>query len=279
MRFQLSATLSLFMLLAPAAASAQHFIEVNKPKPKPKPRPKPQAEVKKEEPPPPPKAKKFEMRLQMSDNQVSRDTSSEIFNRLEQYGFQMAPDVVFGTIPPVTDEKEKEKVIFTNTFFFEIAKFDDKCFIVSTVKDASLRSTIWKWETHEQDGAIPCDVQMKIAVKDYAWKYPPIKQADDFVAIETDIEATIQKLEANKKSREEARKAAEAAEAEAQAQRAAREAERRARLANELPPPAPELPEYGKKDSGMGCGASAAATPFLPAALALVLGAFRRRKN
>ena len=65
---------------------------------------------KKEEPkaePAKPTAKTYEMRLQMSDNQVARDHSSAIFKRLEEYGYQMASDIVFGQIPKAkSDDKD-----------------------------------------------------------------------------------------------------------------------------------------------------------------------------
>lgn len=270
MRFHLCATLSALMLLAPLApAEASHIIEVNKPKPKP--RPKPKKEESKKEEAAQPKAKSFEMRLQMSDNQVSRDLSAAIFKRFEDYGYQMAPEIAFGQIP----KEDKEAPVYQNTFFFEVVQSDDACFIVSKVMDSELRSALWRWET-EDDGKLPCEVQMKIAIKDYAWKNPPIKQADDFVAIEADIEAAAKKLEVDKKNREAARKAAEAAEAEAEARRASLEAERRKQAASA--PAAPvALADYGQQDKGLGCSAAAASMPFFPAALALALGAFRRR--
>lgn len=275
MRFPLCATLSALMLLAPLApAEASQIIEVNKPKPKPRPKPK-KAETKKEEPAQP-TAKSFEMRLQMSDNQVARDLSAAIFQRFEDYGYQMAPEIVFGQIPKA-DDKGAPAIVYESTFFFEVVQSDDACFIVSKVMDADLRSARWRWET-EDDGKLPCDVQMKIAIKDYAWKNPPIKQADDFVAIEADIDAAAKKLEIDKKNREAARKAAEAAEAEAEARRAALEAERRKQA--ESAPAAPvALADYGQQDKGLGCSAASASAPFLPAMLALGLCAFRRRRR
>ncbi len=277
MRFHLCATLSALMLLAPLApADAGQIIEVSKPKPKP--RPKPKREEPKKEEAAQAKAKTYEMRLQMSDNQVSRDLSSAIFKRFEDYGFQMAPDIVFGEQIPKAD-KEGPATVYENTFTFTVVQSDEACFVVSKVMDADLRSTIWRWET-EDDGKLPCDVQMKIAIKDYAWKYPPLKQADDFVAIEADIEAAVKQLEVEKKNREAARKAAEVAEAEAAARRAELEAERRSQAASE--PAAPvALADYGKQDKGLGCSAAsaAAAGPLFPAALALALGALRRRKR
>ena len=278
MRFPLCATLSALMLLAPLApAEASTSIEVNKPKPKRKPKPQPKKEEPKAEPAKP-TAKTYEMRLQMSDNQVARDHSSAIFKRLEEYGYQMASDIVFGQIPKAkSDDEEKPADIFENTIFFEVVQSDDACFIISKVMDKDLAKKVWGWET-EDDGKLPCDVQMKIAIKDYAWKNPPLKQAEDFVAIEADIDEAVKKMEVDRKNREAARKAAEAAEAEAAAKRAAA-AEARRKMQESAAAAPVQLADYGQPDKGMGCSAAASSAACLPGALALALGALRRRRR
>ncbi|GEM_PF-1421852 len=288
MRFLTCVTLSALMLMTPTLAHAGDIIEIGKPKKKAKPKtpppaPVPEQEEEQEQKPEGSKRKKaghYEMRIRMSDDQVSRELAPIVTRRLQEYGYQLAPKIKFGlSSDRVDDEEERVVDVYDNTFSFDIVKGDDMCFVVSkVVGEDPTQPPIWRWETKDSDGYLPCDLQLQRAMKEYAWKFPPIHQAKDFVAIEESFTAALKKAE------EEHTAKAAAAKAAADAEKARKKAEadefraRQAEAERQLTGGG-EKTAYGKQE-GLGCSAAGAATSGLSGLLAFgALPLFRRRRS
>ena len=286
MRFLTCVTLSALMLLTPTLAHAGNIIEIGKPKKKAKPKepppPAPEPEQKREEPKKK-QATHYEIRVQMGDDQVSRDLAPIVTKRLQEYGYQLAPSIKFGLSSAKNnsrkDDEENPADVYDNTFSFDIVKGDSTCFVVSkVVGEDPTQPPTWRWETKDSDGYLPCDLQLQRAMKEYAWKFPPIRQAKDFVAIEESFTAAVKKAE-----EEHAAKVA-AAKAAAEAEKARKKAEadefraRQAEAERQLTGGGDKT-AYGKQD-GLGCSAASAAASGSSALLALgALPLIRRRRS
>lgn len=286
MRFLTCVTLSALMLLTPTLAHAGNIIEIGKPKKKAKPNPPPAPEQEPEqeehqEERRRKKAEHYEMRVQMSDDQASRELAPVVTKRLREYGYQLAPRIKFGLSVERRDgDGEGGAVdVYDHTFSFDIVKGDSTCFVVSkVVGEDPTQPPTWRWETKDSDGYLPCDLQLQRAMKEYAWKFPPIRQAKDFVAIEESFTAAVKKAE-----EEHAAKVA-AAKAAAEAEKARKKAEadefraRQAEAERQLTGGGDKT-AYGKQD-GLGCSAASAAASGSSALLVLgALPLIRRRSK
>lgn len=283
MRFSISKlcmALCALMLAAPAVSHAD-IIEIN-PKPKAKPKPKKPAPVVENEEAEAPKKKggqHFEMRIHMSEGQASRDLAPLIVKRMSDYGFGMAPDVLYGDLYRKAENNNEEEgprpPVYDHTFSFEVVKTDSSCFLVTKVVGEDVRQTQFRWET-SGDGELPCELQAQQAMKEYVAKNPPKTPSKKINEIEAPFLAELKKAEDELAAKKEAEKKAEEEAAkkkreEAEQYRQQQELAEQKLLAESQPPKA-----------GLSCSASSAASApaffGLWALLALPLRrSFRRR--
>lgn len=281
MKFLRYAVISAFLMAMPGLANAD-IIDINPPKPKARARAKPapteeqlQAEAAKKN-----AGKRFEMRVNLGDSQVARDLSGIIVKRLGDYGYKMAPDVLYGDLVVKKDLSDEEKAklpVFEHTFSFEIVQSSESCFVVCKVVGEDLRQAIWRWET-KGSGVVPCELQVQQAMMDYAAKNPPASPSGNAAALEADFQARVAEIEAAAVAKEKAAK--EKAEEEAARQKAeAEEFRAKAEAAERELNAQDNYDNYGQ-DKGLGCGVASGAAAGLPSLLAFLgMGAAIRRRR
>lgn len=265
------------MFTAPSISYAD-IIEIN-PKPKARPKPKkpaPAAEAEEESDAPRRKSgQHFEMRIHMNNSQASRDLAPLIVKRMSDYGYGMAPDILYGDLYRKTENSDEEgprPPAYDHTFSFEVVKTDSSCFLVTKVVGEDLREAQFRWET-SGDGELPCELQAQQAMQEYRAKNPPKSPSKKKAAdIEASFLADLEKAQADIAAKKEAAKKAEEEAAkkkreEAEQYRQQQEIAEKKLLEDSQPTPA-----------GLGCSASssAASAPVLFGLWAVLAAPLRR---